>query len=621
MTLDPLKISKTVNHNFTFRLLFIIFCILSVGFIAIGFSLKVIIARELVQEKETMLFGLTVQLDNALEGTYDDLLIYNDALSKDRETQITVLNAELRDITDFVASGIEGVGVGYYSKALDAILTYGPSDEFQHTVGQSIFPGHQGYEVMEKGEPLVQEGELVRGKILNCMYPVIRDEEVIGYIWANVTLDDVSVEMNQILNQIFLLIIMIFLLINIVVVFITRGFIGKIDLIRDGIQQVITKPNYKLPEIHGELNIIVEKVNELTSSVTYFKSYNRYVLNSVVNGVLALTRTGMVALVNPSFRTLFNIEEAEIVGELVNEVFEEPLLSLLTETMKSEEPLSGRILATSDRIMEVSSNDIRDELSDILGVVFVFRDITLVRQYERQLKENERMAALGEMGLNVAHEIKNPLTAVKGFTQLIEKRDLPEERRTYYFSLVQEELQRVNDLLNEMLIYGGRFRLKLELCSLKELLQELLIIYRSIHPGIEFLTDFEECDACMIRIDKNKITQLLDNLVKNSVDAIHGEGSTGTDRPGTIEIRLLCVDDSVQVKVKDDGPGMEPELLQKIFTPFFSTKPDGSGFGLSLCAEIMEKHQGTITADSVPGEYTEFTIEFNRSVLETIDGT
>lgn len=612
-------ILESVRHNFTLRLLLIIFLIISVGFFAIEVSLKMIITRELLSEKERMLFGLTKQLDTALGGSFNDILEERSALQADRDTKIALLNRELAAVTDFVASGIEGVGVGYYSRELDAIVTYGPSGEFQHNVGRSIFHGHQGYDVMASGKPMVQEGELVRGKILNCMYPINRGGEVIGYIWANETLSDISLQMDRILNRVFLFLLLIFLIIYGAVVLITRGFIGQIDRIRDGIQQVIARPVYRLPEIHGELNIIVEKVNELSDSVSYFKSYNRYVLDSVVNGVLALTESGTIALVNPSFRTMFDLNGQDIVGKDAREIFRDPLMALLGEGLSTDQPVTSQIFATGNRIMEVSGNVIRSDLYERLGVVYVFRDITLMRQYESQLKENERMAALGEMGLNVAHEIKNPLTAVKGFTQLMQKRDFPEERKDYFFSLINEELQRVNGLLNEMLIYGGRFKLQPDDVDLNGLLLELLIIYRSVYLDIEFNPDFGK-KSCTLRIDKNKITQLLDNLVKNSVDAIRTAEKFKEGGTGKIAIILLCGKDEVLIKIRDNGPGIDPPRMEKIFTPFYTTKPDGSGFGLSLCAEIMDKHKGNISVESTPGEFSEFTVRFSRKALETIDG-
>lgn len=602
-------IFKQVRHNFTFRLLLIIFCIISLGFVAIEFTLKTIITNELLKEKEILLFGLTHQLDYALEGTFEDLLSAEDAHNMNRTDQILVLNRTLKDITDFVASGVEGVGVGFYSRKLDAIITYGPSGQFQHTVGQSIFEGHRGYEVMDSGQALTQKGELVRGSILNCMLPIIRDEEVIGYIWANETLQYISTEMTKIMNQIFFLLLFTFLLVFFAVVLTTGKFIGQVDIIRDGIEKVIGKPSHRVPRIQGELSIIVDKINELSESVSYYKSFNRYVLDCVVNGVLALTLEEKIALANPSFRSQFGLEEIHCRGELIDKTFIEPLISLLKEGLDNDVTLNGRIFVYRDKILEVHSNSIINEECKQLGVVFVFRDITLVRQYERQLHDRERMVTLGEMGLNVAHEIKNPLTAVKGFTQLMQKRKIGEEQKSRYLELMNEELERVNLLLNDMLLYGGRFRMIPSHADMVELLQELLIIYRIAYSQIDFKLNLSGLDSLILNIDKFRITQMLDNLVKNSVDA----GAS------YVHISLFREVNRIRLSIRDNGAGIPADLTEKIFTPFFTTKSEGSGFGLSLCQEIIGKHRGDLSVESVAGEFTEFTIKFNIQLLETFN--
>jgi two-component system, NtrC family, sensor histidine kinase AtoS len=604
-------ILKQIRHNFTFRLLLIIFCIISIGFVAIEFSLKTIITNELLKEKEILLFGLTHQLDNALEGTFEEILSDNNARNLNREDKILILNNALKDVTDFVASGVDSVGVGFYSRKLDAIITYGPSDEFQHIVGQSIFEGHQGYEVMESGQSLVQTGELVRGSILNCMKPIIRDNEVIGYIWANETLQFISAQMTKIMNQMFFLLLLTFLLIYIAVVITTGKFIGQVDFIRDGIQKVISKPRHRLPRIQGELNIIVDKINELSESVSYFKSFNRYVLDSVTNGVLALTLQGQIALLNPTFRVYFGMGDTDYRGESMDKIFFEPLISLLKEGLKNDELISYRIFVYKDKILEVHCNRIINEDRKLLGVAFVFRDITLVRQYERQLQERERMVTLGEMGLNVAHEIKNPLTAVKGFTQLMQKRVVTDEQKNRYLVLMNEELERVNGLLNDMLLYGGRFKIIPAHVDFIELLQELLIIYRIAYTHIHFTLDLSDTDVLILNLDKVRITQMLDNLVKNCVDAGSSE----------VRISLDYERDSVRLSVRDNGEGIPAELIEKIFTPFFTTKVEGSGFGLSLCQEIAGKHGGDLSVESVPGEFTLFSITFNKQLLETFNET
>ncbi len=573
--------------------------------------MKALFNNELLKEKEILLFGLTRQLDSALEGSYDDILMKYDALNLSRDEQISLLNNELMAVTDFVASGVDGVGVGYYSKKLDAIITYGPSSLFQYTVGQSIFEGHKGYDVMESGESLVQTGELVRGSILNCMRPIIRNNEVIGYIWANETLQFISVQMTKIKNQIVFLLLLIFFLIYMAVVYTTRRFIGQVDIIRDGIQQVIIQPKYRLPQLHGELNIIVDKINELSNSVSYFKSFNTYVLDSVSNSVLALTPQGQIALLNPSFKEHFALDDKDYYGESIFEVFEESVKNLLNDGLKNEMFIQSRIFIYRNRILEVNCNTIFNDEQVCLGVVFVFRDITLVRQYERQLQDRERMVTLGEMGLNVAHEIKNPLTAVKGFTQLLLRRKLSEEQKNNYLELMDEEVNRVNGLLNDMLLYGGRFKIILEDADFVELVQELLVIYRIAYIHIDFSLKLSGQESVPVRIDKGRMTQVFDNLVKNSVDA----GSS------KIFISIFLKGDTIKLTIGDNGKGILPDNIQKIFTPFFTTKSDGTGFGLSLCMEIVSKHLGELEVESVPGESTLFSMTFNKQLLESISET
>ena len=590
-----------LRHNFTFKLLFIIFCIVGLGFIGMLLSLNAFINSQVVKDKENMLFGLTRLLDSALPGSFDDILKEYDALNEDREGQIAVLNRTLQDITDFVASGNEGVGVGYYSRSLDSIITYGPYKDFRHTIGQAIFEGHKGYEVMETGLPMVQKGELVRGSILNCMIPIVRRGEIIGYIWANVTLEDISQQMTKLNNQLIFLLLLTFMVIYTAVVFTTQRFVGEIDIIRDGIQQVIKEPQHRLPHLQGELNIVVEKVNELSDSVALYKSYNRYVLSSVTNGVLAVTEKGIVALANPSFLRLFHLDDKKIMGKRLTDIFDESLVDSILSINDASGGDEAGTFTYEQKIFECYGNRIISDSGRNLGSAYVLKDITLMRQYEKELQERERMVTLGEMGLNLAHEIKNPLTSVKGFTQLMQKRKISEEQKQYYLELMNEELERVNTLLNDMLTYGGRHKLHPESVNLAELLEELKIIYQVTYPDVIFRLEVDNPRESEIILDKSKIIQLIDNLVKNSVDA-------AADR---IDILKSRSEGSHWIRIRDNGTGIPEEIREKIFTPFFTTREKGTGFGLSLCSEVATMHGGGLSVKSVPEEYTEFILRLN----------
>lgn len=610
-------LAQHLRQNITIRLLLIFLVFVVCGFGAIEISVRALLSRAILSEKQAMLFGLTNQLDSALEGTFDDILAEQGVPLDDREAAINCLNRELTDICDFVASAVPGVGVGYYHRALDAIITYAPSDDFQNTIGRSIFPGHQGYDVMRLGVPMVQEGNLVRGRILNCMTPIVRNGAVIGYIWANQTIDLVASELSAFRRQLLTQLLIIFSLLYGLVVLTTRRIIGQVDLLRDEIQQVIDRPNQRLKEIPGELNIIVNRVNELLASVQLFKSYNHYVLDSVLNGVLALTESGAIALVNPTFGELFAVEPSDVLGRGYSELFQGPLGTMFRDGLARDGDKPPTVFTWNERILESHCSPIRTEGHGRIGVVFVFRDITLVRQYERQLQNNDRMTALGEMGLHLAHEIKNPLTSIKGFSQLIGTRELPEERKKYFLCLIDEELERVNGLLNDMLNYGGRFQLDPEPCDMLAVLRELMIIYRSVYQDINF-DMICSMTSCELNIDKNRITQLLDNLIKNAVDSIRESQNSRDPGRGRVEMHLEDRGEEFQLSVIDDGGGISPQDFDRIFSPFFTTKAHGTGLGLSLCVEIMELHGGSISADSQAGGNTQFVLHFVKTHVEVL---
>ncbi|EGO62629.1 helix-turn-helix domain-containing protein [Acetonema longum] len=160
--------------------------------------------QALILEKQRKLFGITRVLDHYLQGDYQDLLQKYDKLSASREEQISFLNQRLRSYTDQVAASHPGVGVGYYSRDLDAIITYGPSDIYHDRVGTPISPSHEGRLVMQTGGERVQIGDLVRGPIMNAMLPIIRKESVVGYIWANELTADIQAEIDIMKKRVYL---------------------------------------------------------------------------------------------------------------------------------------------------------------------------------------------------------------------------------------------------------------------------------------------------------------------------------------------------------------------------------------------------------------------------------
>lgn len=594
--------------NLTTRLLILVFISILFPLLLLSFILKEEITSNILKEKEDKLFGLAIQLDNYLEGSYDDILEAQAAKGLPRKEQIRILNEALRDITDFVASGNPGVGVGYYHRSLDAVITYGPSSSFQYMVGVPIFRGHQGYEVMEKGIPMVQIGQLVRGNILNCMWPIMREGAAIGYIWSNETVDQVQEQLKPIINRVYGVNLLIFLLIYASVSITTRLLLNKIMKVKQGIETLFFKPTHHLPEVSGELSILVKTINSLVDNMNFMKSYNKYILEGVSSGVLAVSLEGIITRTNKSFYNILPYFGDDIIQNDFRDVFDQELKELVQDGLNRDIFYPNKELEYKGKVLDIYSSGITDEEGSRLGIVFVFRDITIMRRFEQELAEKDRASALAEMALGVVHEIKNPLTAIKGFTQLMVRPEVGEEKRNQYIKLIDSELNRVNRLLNEMLIYGGKGVPDIKREDLAFLIHETGNRFNWEEEGIIFEIRKKGNSDYFAGADKHKMMQVFDNILKNSLEALREKENR------RIIVLVKGEEKRVVISFIDTGPGIEADTMEKIWSPFFTTKKDGTGFGLAICYKIIESHGGSIQAASRKDRYTRISLALPRKI-------
>ena len=187
----------------TTRLLLLLFLSVLVPLLGLSLLLKQEVTESILKEKEGKLFGLARQLDRHLSGTFEDILREEGASDASRDRKIAILNKRLWSVTDFVASGNDGVGVGYYSRDLDAVLTYGPSSDFQYTVGQSDLPGPPRLRGHGHGPTHGAAGPTGPGQHHELHVAHIRDGRTIGYIWSNETLDQISGQLAPIIRRVY----------------------------------------------------------------------------------------------------------------------------------------------------------------------------------------------------------------------------------------------------------------------------------------------------------------------------------------------------------------------------------------------------------------------------------
>ena len=213
--------------------------------------------------------------------------------------------------------------------------------------------------------------------------------------------------------------------------------------------------------------------------------------------------------------------------------------------------------------------------------------------------EDEKLKIAGQLAAGVAHEIKNPLTSMKGFIQLMKAEAVPNKK---YLEIMEGEIQRLELISNELLVLAKPHNHEVEMHDLLKLVKEgtLLLEAEALQKSIQFHL-FEQDAALMILCDRNKVKQVLINIIKNGIESM--------EQPGDITIRLSKNDRCAQISISDQGCGIPEEYLQKLGTPFFSTKTSGNGLGLVVCQKIIAEHNGKITVQSSKENGTTFTIQ------------
>ncbi|PFP25817.1 PAS domain-containing sensor histidine kinase [Bacillus sp. AFS073361] len=225
----------------------------------------------------------------------------------------------------------------------------------------------------------------------------------------------------------------------------------------------------------------------------------------------------------------------------------------------------------------------------IAGIIGYGSDVTKLRETEERLRRTEKLSIVGELSASVAHEIRNPLTSLKGFVQLLQIED---SKHDYYYQIMLDELNRINHIVGELLLLAKPQILKYTQAVLQKILKDvisLLSTEASLY-NVQIESSFPE-NEILIECEPNQLKQLFINLIKNSIEA--------SPKGGTVSIHLEQLEENkVVININDTGCGISKERLEKIGEPFYSSKEKGTGLGLTVSFKIVESHQGTIHFNS-----------------------
>lgn len=568
--------------------------------LTIGYIVETEGRSAVLSEKEKKLSAVVNLLNQALGNRYD---LYIDL---PREERIRAFNAELAPITENITHAFPGIGAGYYNKTLDAIITYAPSALYQNNVGVTIAADHPGREVMRTNTPLVYSGRQVRGDILNSMIPIERNGEILGYIWANELTEDIRRQAWKMDVRIIIVLTAGLLISLLLIVLFSRRLSANIDIITDGLSTLAQNIPTRLPQLPGEMGQISQSVNNLAQALRETRTLNDLIIENAADGVIAIDRQGDVTTMNPAAEVITGYQRHELVGQPYSMLFDNtqfysPVLDTLehgTEHVALEISFPGR-----DRTIELSvtTSRIHNTHGEMIGALVIFSDLTARKETQRRMAQAERLATLGELMAGVAHEVRNPLTAIRGYVQILRQQtsDLIHQE---YLSVVLKEIDSINKVIQQLLEFSRPRHSQWQQVSLNALVEETLVLVQTagVQARVDFISELDN-ELSPINADRELLKQVLLNILINAVQAISARGK--------IRIQTWQYSDSQQaISIEDNGCGIDLSLQKKIFDPFFTTKASGTGLGLALSQRIINAHQGDIRVASLPGYGATFTL-------------
>jgi nitrogen-specific signal transduction histidine kinase len=347
----------------------------------------------------------------------------------------------------------------------------------------------------------------------------------------------------------------------------------------------------------------------------------RQLVSSMRNGVIAIHRDGTLALMNDEAYRIFSLtREGSDVARPFSEVFRErpELIRVLSGAFEMT-TLPNRAelrLKDLDRVIGYTLSQVKNDGGHPIGAVLFFTDLTQVEQVEERERLRDRLASLGEMAAGIAHELKNPLAGIEVMAGLLRRQVADSPDAQSLLADIISEAKLANAIVVEMLEFVRPIRLQMEQTDIREVLQQSVTLAEGkAHRGDISLTLDLDRDLPMLDGDFHQLCQVFSNLLINAFEALDGHGQiaikaaaevVGPDPAFSADAQVPTR--AVLVDVTDNGPGVPAELSDRIFVPFFTTKPKGSGLGLPIVRKIVDAHEGRIDLSSSVDTGTRFRV-------------
>ena len=367
--------------------------------------------------------------------------------------------------------------------------------------------------------------------------------------------------------------------------------------------------------LSSKLRQVDVRLKHTSGALRNLQALHENIIQAVSGGLITTGLEGHVTLVNPAAQTLLERSEQQLIGRNIQEFFVDPLPQPGSERPHNEVRSATRSNFHKTFRVRVSELAVADH--GTVGYVYTLDDLTEIRRLEREVRMQDRLAAVGRLAAAIAHEIRNPLTSIAGSVSLLTAvPDFSAEHRQL-LQIVTRESERLNGIITDFLAYSRGKQYRFAEVDLVPLLEDTLTLIEhrlaAENRGITLERHFEAAQAWTLA-DGDKLKQVFWNFCENAVRAMREGG-------GTLRVSLQVENSDWQIIFADTGPGMRPQLVEKIFEPFQSEFEGGTGLGLAIVYQIVQAHEGKVWARSKLGQGSEFVLRLRHiAAAENVAG-
>ncbi|WEZ08560.1 ATP-binding protein [Priestia flexa] len=361
---------------------------------------------------------------------------------------------------------------------------------------------------------------------------------------------------------------------------------ARVDRIADGEYGLRLEEEKQIEflRLSKSINKMSQNLSESFHKITAEKTYREQILNSLPVGIITVDHCNNHLFLNAAVKKMLMISLSDVQHALHHEGNDnEAFWRILREKKVKKHQKVTYQLNQEERCLLVSQSQLVDDENNVVGRIFHFIDITDTEQLECRMHQSEKLALVGELAAGAAHEIRNPLAVIHGFLSLMNHGLSVDERKSFQVELLLKELERINSIVEEMLMLAKPRAPVMKAKRIDYVLEEIISFITANNQAFTIQVEMEKA---MVWIDDKQIKQVVHNLLRNSIEAMGGAGRM--EITGMVKRNQYCI------YLKDSGTGIPEEVQKSIFYPFTTSKENGTGLGLTIVKTILQNHGGDI---------------------------